>query len=156
MDCRERVQQYLQDENVNYEMFTHPEVYTIQELAATLHVPGRQVAKVVMVKADQKLVMVVVPAPYRVNLERIQTHLGSNVVELAKESDFSSLFPDCLPGAMPPLGNLYRMTVYVDEVLAAQTHVVFRVGTHRHSIKIPYADLSRLVQPVVGQFAWQF
>jgi Ala-tRNA(Pro) deacylase len=52
-------------------------------------------------------------------------------VRLATEAEFSSLFPDCEPGAMPPFGSLYNLPVYVDESLAADEAIVFNAGTRR-------------------------
>ncbi|MBN1316901.1 MAG: YbaK/EbsC family protein [Anaerolineales bacterium] len=154
MQCKERIEELFRENGVGYEVMTHPEVYTMQETAAALHVSGKQVAKVVIVKADEQKVMLVVPAPNRLNLEKVKTLLEADRVALSKESEFSSLFSDCLPGAMPPFGHLYQMPVYVDESLAEQDVIVFRVGTHRHSMKITYADYARLANPIEGSFTW--
>jgi Ala-tRNA(Pro) deacylase len=81
--------------------------------------------------------------------------LGAKRVKLAQEEEFSGLFPDCATGAMPPFGNLYDIPVYVDQFLADEPDVVFRIGTHRETMKLAYADCARLVQPTVGQFARQ-
>jgi Ala-tRNA(Pro) deacylase len=77
---------------------------------------------------------------------------GAKKVSLAKEEEFADLFPDCATGAMPPFGNLYEVPVYVDQALAEETSIVFRVGTHSHTMKVAYADFARLVQPTVGEF----
>ena len=154
MDCKERLSQYLNDHGVRFEVLTHPQAYTMQEVAAELHESGKQVAKVVMVKADGKHVMLVVQASHRLNFSRVGKLLNAERVSLAKEEDFAALFPDCAPGAMPPFGNLYQVPVYVDQSLANQDEIVFRVGTHRDTMKMAYADYGRLVQPTVGDFAW--
>ncbi|MGC9336423.1 MAG: aminoacyl-tRNA deacylase, partial [Anaerolineae bacterium] len=119
-----------------------------------LHVPGDQVAKVVIVKADEDMVMLVVPAPYRLDFGRLRTLLGAKKVRLAEEAEFEGLFPDCATGAMPPFGSLYGLPVYVDEILALEPDIVFRVGTHHDTMKIAYADFARLVQPTVAEFTW--
>jgi Ala-tRNA(Pro) deacylase len=126
----------------------------MQETAAALHMSGKQVAKVVMVKADGRIVMFVIPAPHRLNMDRVSAALEAKKASLAKEEEFSTLFPDCAPGAMPPFGNLYDIPVYVDQAMADQEHIVFRIGTHRHTMKVPYADFARLAQPTVGDFAY--
>ena len=153
MDCRERMEQYLRDNDVHFETMTHTQAFTMPEVAAALHVPGRQVAKVVVVKADGKMVMLVVPASHRLNFVQVRALLGAKKANLAKEEEFADLFPDCATGAMPPFGNLYDVPVYVDQALAEEEHVVFRVGTHRHTMKIAYDDFARLAQPVIGEFA---
>jgi Ala-tRNA(Pro) deacylase len=154
MDCKERLSQYLNDHSVRFEVLTHPQAYTMQEVAAELHESGKQVAKVVMVKADGKNVMLVVPASHRINFSRVGKLLNAERVSLAKEEDFAALFPDCAPGAMPPFGNLYQVPVYVDQSLANQDEILFRVGTHQDTMRMAYADYGRLVQPTIGDFAW--
>ena len=152
MDCRERLEQLLGENGVPFEVMAHNEVYTMQEVAGDLHVPGAQVAKVVMVKADEGMVMLVVPAPYRLDFAGVKALLGAKKVSLAKEEEFTGLFPDCDAGAMPPFGNLYGVPVYVDQTLAEEPSIVFRVGTHHQSMKLAYVDFARLAQPNVGDF----
>jgi len=154
MNCQGRLEQYLRENGASFEVMTHAEVYTMQEVAAALHVSGKQVAKVVMVKADGKMVMLVAPAPSRLNFAQLRTVLGAKEVGLAKEEEFGQLFADCVTGAMPPFGNLYDLPVYVDQALTEEADIVFRIGTHRHTMKVAYADFSRLAQPTVGEFAW--
>lgn len=155
MECRERLERYLGENGVSFEVMDHSEVYTMQEVAGALHVPGRQVAKVVMVKADGNMVMLVVPAPDRLDFARVRTLLGAKKVVLAQEEEFAGLFPDCDAGAMPPFGNLYDVPVYVDRALAEEASIVFRVGTHYQTMQVAYSDYARLAQPTVGEFAVQ-
>jgi len=153
MQCKERLEQYLRDNDVPFETMTHTQAYTMPEVAAALHVPGKQVAKVVVVKTDGKTVMLVIPASHRLSFAQVRAMLGTKKVSLAKEEEFADLFPDCAIGAMPPFGNLYDVPVYVDQALTEEANIVFRVGTHRHTMKVAYADFARLAQPAVGEFA---
>jgi len=149
------MEQYLRENGVGFEVMVHSQAFTMQEVAAALHVPGNQVAKVVIVCSDDKKAMLVLPAPYRLNIEKARALLGAKKARLAKEDEFADLFPDCATGAMPPFGNLYDVPVYVDQALAGESDIVFRIGTHRESMKVAYADFARLVEPTVGDFAWQ-
>lgn len=153
MECKERLEQYLREHGVPFKVMTHSAAYTMPEVAAALHVPGKQVAKVVMVKADGKIIMLVIPAAYRLDFAQVRALLGVKKVSLAGEEEFAGLFPDCATGAMPPFGNLYGVPVYVDQALAEEENIVFRVGTHQHTMKLAYADFARLAQPTVGRFA---
>lgn len=155
MKCRERLEQYLQQNDVPFEVMAHRQVYTMQEVAAALHVPGKQVAKVVMVKADGEMAMLVISTLYRLDFAKVRALLDAKEVSLAKEEEFADLFADCATGAMPPFGNLYDLPVYVDQALAEEANVVFRIGTHRHTMKVAYSDFARLAQPTVGRFAKQ-
>ena len=153
MDCQSRLEQYFRDNGVEYTTMRHVTAYTAQEVAAAQNVPGKQVAKVVMAIADAKIVMLVMPASYRIDFARLKNVLGVKEARLAQETEFSGLFPDCDIGAMPPFGNLYNVPVYVDRVLTEDPAIVFQAGTHRDMVKIAYKDYARLAQPIVADFA---
>jgi Ala-tRNA(Pro) deacylase len=154
MDCRERMEAYLRENGVSFEVKRHDTAYTMSEVAAALHESGKHVAKVVIVKAGEGMAMLVVPSSHRLNMAQVKDLLAAGKVRLAQEQEFSGLFEDCSPGAMPPFGNLYDVPVYVDRTLTEQEEVFFRVGTHQHMMKVAYADFARLVQPTVGEFAY--
>jgi Ala-tRNA(Pro) deacylase len=153
MECRERLEQYLREKDVSYQVMTHDEAFTMQEVAAEVHLPGSQVAKVVMVRSGERTVMLVVPSPYRLDFAKVAELLGEKDVRLAKEAEFKELFPDCAVGAMPPFGNLYQVPVYVEQDLTAQRQIAFRVGTYEEVMRLAYADFAKLVKPTVGSFA---
>jgi Ala-tRNA(Pro) deacylase len=100
----------------------------------------------------EEIILAVLPAPNHVRLDMLATELRKPV-RLATEQEFSSLFPDCELGAMPPLGSLYNLPVFVDESLAADEAIVFNAGTHRDAIRMLYDDFVRLTKPRVCSFA---
>ncbi len=153
MTILKKLKDYLEKNQVSYEVGIHQEVFTAQEIAAAQHVPGREMAKVVMVKADGKMVMLVLPASYRVELRKLKDVLDCKKVGMAKEKEFQDLFPDCEVGAMPPFGNLYNMEVWVDKVLTEDASIVFQAGNHIETMRIKYSDYVRLVNPKVGDFS---
>src|ERR671913_2236106 len=153
MGCRDRLEDYLREKGVPFEVQHHPRAITAQEVAATEHVPGKMLAKVVMVMVDGEMVMLSLPAPYQVDLEKVGKVLGAEETRLADEEEFESTFPDCEVGAMPPFGNLYDLPVYVEETLAEDETIVFRAGTHTDTMSVTYADFNRLVEPTVAKFA---
>jgi Ala-tRNA(Pro) deacylase len=149
MSALERLRSYLERQEVAYQLREHPEAFTTQEIAALEHVAGRRMAKVVMVLAGEQLLMLVLPAPARVDVERLGAVVGGGDLRLAHEEEFAPAFPDCDAGAMPPFGNLYGVPVYVDQALAEDDWIVFQAGTHRHTMELAYADFQRLVEPEV-------
>ena len=153
MECKEKLEDYLRTNKVAFEEQHHPVAYTAQETAASGHVSGKMMAKVVMILADGNLVMLALPAPYRVDLDRVAAMLGAKEARLAKEDEFAAAFPRCEVGAMPPLGNLYGLDVYVDKTLAEDECIVFQACTHMDTMSIRYSDFAKLVQPKVGDFA---
>jgi Ala-tRNA(Pro) deacylase len=152
--CKERLEQYLREREITYEMQHHPLAYTAQEVAASEHVPGKELAKPVIVITDDRSVMVVVPASRNIQVNRLANAVGASQARLAEEKEFESLFPDCEVGAIPPFGNLYGMDVYVDQSLAEDERIVFRAGTHMDTMRMKYADFARLVDPIVVDVAY--
>lgn len=153
MRCKERLQEFLVENGVSFEIEQHPVAYTAQQLAAAEHVSGKSVAKVVAVLGDGAMAMLVLPASSQVDLDKAQGVLGSSSLRLAREDEFASAFPDCEVGAMPPFGNLYGVPVYVDESLRRAEEITFPIGTHTESMRLQYGDFERLVEPEAGDFA---
>ncbi len=153
VDCKERLEGFLREDRVPFEVQHHPRAVTAQEVAASEHVPGKMLAKTVMVLADGEMVMLALPAPYQVDLEKAAAALGVDEARLAEEEEFEDTFPDCEVGAMPPFGNLYGVPVYVEKTLAEDETIVFRSGTHTETMSVSYSDFERLVEPTVAQFA---
>lgn len=153
--CRERLEQYFKDNKVAYETASHAEVYTAQEVAAVEHVPGMFVAKVVMASVDGKMTALVLPAPHRVDIPKLKAALGASDARLAREDEFSELFPDCEVGAMPVFTNLYDVPVVVDRALAEDPKIVFNAGTHRETMTVAFKDFQRLATPTVAEISRQ-
>ncbi len=149
----DQVKRHLDKHRVKYVTIAHSPAFTAQEVAATAHVPGREMAKTVMVKLDGKMAMAVLPASERVVFDLLRDTAGAHSAELASEGEFASLFPGCERGAMPPFGNLSGLDVYVDRDLAADETIAFNAGSFTEVIQMTYADFARLVQPKVAKFA---
>jgi Ala-tRNA(Pro) deacylase len=148
-----KLKDYLDEHKIRYVTITHSPAYTSQKTAATAHVPGKELAKTVIVKIDGELAMAVLPGYMQVDFQALAGAVGGSKVELATESDFRDRFPDCELGAMPPFGNLYGMPVYVAEALAADEEIAFNACSHTELIKLAYEDFQRLVKPKVLKFA---
>ncbi|HID75682.1 MAG TPA: YbaK/EbsC family protein [Planctomycetaceae bacterium] len=148
-----RLKQFLDSHNVNYISITHSPAITAQEIAASAHVPGKELAKTVMVKIDGKMAMAVLPASYKVDFQLLREAAGAEEVELADEREFKDMFPECEVGAMPPFGNLYDMEVYVSRSLAEDEQIAFNAGSHTELIRLAYQDFERLVKPKVVRLA---
>lgn len=148
-----KLQAYLDANKVAYTVSTHREAFTAQEIAAAEHVPGKQLAKVVIAKLKEGFVMTVLPATHKVDFSKLRSILGVDDIRLATEEEFRDLFPGCETGAMPPFGNLYGLPVYVDKVLEEDEEIVFQAGNHMQTVRMKYQDFKALVQPVVAEFA---
>ncbi|MGD1278316.1 MAG: YbaK/EbsC family protein [Tepidisphaeraceae bacterium] len=147
------LQSYLDEKGVHYSVSRHPAVYTAQALAEAEHIPGRRVIKPVVIQADGKSVLCVVPASYRIDLDKVRQLLHANSVALADEQKLQELFPDCELGAEPPIGCIYGMPTYVDEALMQDVHVTFQAGTHEDAVTMPLADYRRVAEAQIAQFS---
>jgi Ala-tRNA(Pro) deacylase len=147
-----RLKEFLKAEGVRFEVHSHRPAFTAQEVAAAEHVPGRELAKVVMVRDDGDTLMAVLPAPYQVDLDRLGKAIGRKGLRLATEAEFARFFPRCEAGAMPPFGNLYEIPVWVDQSLTHDREIVFNAGNHEQTVRMAYEDFARLVQPKVAFF----
>jgi Ala-tRNA(Pro) deacylase len=144
-----KLKEFLDNHQVKYVVMTHSPAFTSQEIAASAHISGRQLAKIVMVKTDGHLAMVVLPASEQVNFAKLKEAMGSPTLDLASESEFKDKFAGCEVGAMPPFGNLYDMPVFVASQLTHQDHILFNAGSHSELMQLAYKDFERLVKPKV-------
>lgn len=144
-----KIRDFLDSHHIRYFIISHSPAYTAQEIAAAAHVPGKELAKTVMVTIDGKLAMAVLPASNKLDFDKLKDVAGTRNIELAAEEDFADTFPGCEVGAMPPFGNLYGMKTYVTEELAEDEEIVCNAGNHKELLRLSYADFERLVEPVV-------
>ena len=149
----QELREFLDSHFVKYLTISHSPAYTAQEIAAAAHIPGKELAKTVIVKLDGKLAMAVLPATYQIDFDRLKEASGAETVELASEDEFQARFPTCEVGTMPPFGNLYGMEVFVAEPLTEDDVIAFQAGSHTELIQLSYQDFERLVEPKVMEFA---
>jgi len=141
--------EFLDESRVPYKVLEHRPVFSAQRLAQIEHEPGRFVAKPVIVKADGRFLMCVLPADAKIDLETLKGQLRAESTELANEEDIARLFPDCEVGAEPPFGNLFHLDTVMDKALEKDDHIVFRAGSHTKAVRLDMADYRRLVHPKV-------
>ena len=150
----QKLKEFLDSRGVKYVTIQHSPAFTAQEIAASAHVPGKELAKTVMVRVDGKLAMAVVPASFKVDFDLLRAAAAAERVELAGEAEFGDMFPGCEVGAMPPFGNLYEMAVYVSQALAQDDEIAFNAGSHTELMRLAYEDFQKLVSPKVAKIAY--
>lgn len=135
-----------------FEEVHHSRAMTATELAHHEHVSGHRVAKVVVVFADGKPTMLVLPASHRVVMWRVKEALGVKEVRMAEEGDLLRLYPDCEVGAEPPLAPCDWVPVLMDEAMRVDGDIVFNGGTHTDGIRMRFEQWFRRVGPRVASF----
>ena len=148
-----RLKEFLDSHNVEYITISHSKAYTAQKTAASAHIPGKELAKTVIVKFDGKMAMAVLPASYKIDFNQLKMASGANKVEISSEDEFRDVFPDCELGAMPPFGNLYDMEVYVAKSLAEDEEIVFNACSHTELVRMKYKDFDKLANPKILKFS---
>ena len=143
------LREMLTREGVRFEVISHRDVYTAQERAAACHIPGRQVAKVVVVRDGDWYAMTVLPASAKLDVQKLREAARRPSLAVAREAEFLRLFPGCEAGAMPPCGRMYGLDVYLDGSLAGQDEMIFEGGTHHEEVRMPMRDYLRIERPSI-------
>lgn len=148
-----KLEEFLDGKGINYVRITHSTAYTAQETAASAHVPGKGLAKAVILKTDGRMIMAVLPASRKLDLGLLGEAVDANIVEIANETESKDMFPECDIGAIPPFGNLYGMDVISERILAENEEIAFNAGSHTELVKLSYKDFLELVKPKVASFS---
>lgn len=148
-----KLKEFLDSQDVEYITISHSKAYTAQKTAASAHIPGKELAKTVIVKFDGKMAMAVLPASYKIDFDQLKMASGASKVEISTENEFRDIFPDCELGAMPPFGNLYDMEVYVAKTLAEDEEIAFNACSHTELIRMKYKDFDKLAKPKILKFS---
>jgi Ala-tRNA(Pro) deacylase len=150
-----KLKEFLDKHGIEYISLTHSKAFTAQKVAASAHIPGKELAKTVILKIDGKMAMAILPASYRVDFNQLKGALGAKKVELAQEKEFKDIFPNCEVGAMPPFGNLWDMGIFVAESLSENEEIAFNAGSHTELVKMKFSDYKRLTNPVIIKYSFR-
>ena len=150
-----KVVDYLEEVSAKYEIMQHSPAFTAQEMAAEEHVPGMNVAKPVVIKADDEYYMCVLPECCKVDFDALKEQLGARRIDLVTEGEMAKLFPDCELGAEPPLGGLYGLMTIMDLSLDEDDYIVFQCGTHEQAVRMALDEYKRLTSPRILDFSCQ-
>jgi Ala-tRNA(Pro) deacylase len=149
-----KLKEFLDGNGVKYVCIHHSPAYTAQEIAASAHIRGRELAKAVIVTLDGRMAMAVLPASRKLSFDLLREASGAENVQLASEKAFGDMFAGCEIGAMPPFGNLYDMAVFVSKLLTSDEEIAFNAGSHTELIRLAFVDYQRLVRPQVARIAY--
>jgi Ala-tRNA(Pro) deacylase len=148
-----KLDELLNQVKVPFQRLQHATIYGANRIAQKLHVPGREMAKTVLLRTQEGYVLTVLPANRHVELDKVRQCLGEDWVEMASEAEMTRVFPDMDVGVMPPFGSLYHVRTLVDEALAEDEEIVFEGHSHEEAIRMAYKDYENLEHPLKGQFA---
>jgi Ala-tRNA(Pro) deacylase len=139
--------EYLADRGIGYDLVPHPHTETASASASASRVTADSVAKAVVLKGGNGFVLAVLPASRHIQFEQLRQLLGRDV-DMASEEQIETLFGDCEPGAVPPLGAAYGLNVVVDDGLAQQPDIYFEGGDHANLVHMSGASFQKLMAGV--------
>ncbi len=141
------LKRYLTDNKIDYTTIKHSTAYTASQIAQAAHIPGKWLAKVVVVKLDGNFAMAVIPAHQRLDLAELKKAAKAKIADIAHEYEFKDKFPGCDLGAMPPIGDLFDMDIYLADSLADQEWLAFNGGTHEELIQVKAKEFLKWIHP---------
>jgi len=151
------IKHYLEEHHVPFEVMPHVKTFDALHLAEAVHVPGKEVAKTVLLRADHgfRYVVAILPSTHRIDFSLLSESLGGATVTLASEQEIADRCPDCEVGALPPFGSCIGAETIVDTSLAEDEEIVFEGNTHHEAIRMKYQDFSNIEHPLQIQFGRQ-
>ncbi len=138
----------LKQNHIPYDILLHSQTFSSTETAQETHTKGKEFAKTIMVKVDDKMMMAVLPANYDLDLRLLTEVMNAKKVSLASEQEFSPMFKDSKIGAMPPMGNLYGMEVIMDNEMKDDNEISFNACNHEEIIRMKFSDYENMVHPM--------
>ncbi|WP_435015855.1 aminoacyl-tRNA deacylase [Tundrisphaera sp. TA3] len=147
------IREFLKSRSARFEVFLHRPSHSASHLAESIHVPGRCVAKGVLVRAGEGYALAVLPATHRIDLERLGRTLGGVETRIATEAEVEQIFADCEPGVLPPFGQLYGIATVVDTSLSGGSEIVFVANTTHEGVRMRFRDYEAIESPLKARFA---
>jgi Ala-tRNA(Pro) deacylase len=146
---------FLRSRRIWFESMLHSPASSSTKRAHSVHVPGRRVAKTVLLKAGDRFVVAILPSTSRIDLERLGGILGLSTAEvrLATSEELVGLFTDCEPGVVPPFGRLYEVETVFDSTLVEVDELVFGGNMRHEGLRMRSGDYIAIEAPVIGSFA---
>lgn len=143
MSIPKRILNHLEKNKIKYDIIAHKTVYTAFDLANTTKSKLSDIAKTLLIKADSRYVLVVVPAHYKLDFAKVKKVLKAKKVEIAKEGIMKSKFK-VKPGAITPFGTLHKTEVVIDNALKKTGKMVIGAGSFVESLRMKVKDLANL------------
>ena len=147
------IRDFLLARSIRFEVLLHAPSHSAAHLAGSVHVPGRSVAKSVLVRAGDAFALAVLPSTHRIDLGRLAGALHVEEIRLATQEEVEAVFANCEPGELPPFGRLYDLTTVLDASLSGGSEIVFVGNTRHEGVRMRFKDYERIEEPRKARFA---
>lgn len=139
------LQEYLMNSEIDYEILKHSYTEASMETAECAHIPGKQLAKSVMLEDENgRYLLAVIPSSYHIDLGKLHRQFQVRV-GLATEQELAEIFDDCELGAIPPIGDAYGVDVIMDDSLEECTDIYFEAGDHTSLVHLSGENFKQLM-----------
>jgi Ala-tRNA(Pro) deacylase len=146
MTISSRLNQYLDDNDVKYDLLPHPRSANSISSAIAAHISPTQLAKAVILEDHEgRKVMAVLPANHKVSLRSLGDKLNRDL-HLITEQEIYQMFDDCQHGAIPSLGAAYNIEAVYDDLLVEAKEIYFEAGDHSNLVRMNRDDFIRLIK----------
>ncbi len=144
-----KIVKMLEEQGVKYEILEHEPVYTSEQAAEVRGVSLRTGVKALVCKtAEGKIILVLVRADKRADLDRVAKLEGAKKVSLASPEEVLK-HSGCEIGSVPPFGHPKPLKTYLDREILKEDEVNFNIGEHTKSIRMRAGDLLKVMEPVL-------
>ena len=140
------VSKFLEERGARYDLVSHPRSVNSIDTAARADIPGDLLVKAVVLEDEDGILLAVLPSTRAVHIGHLAKTLD-RPLRLADEIDLPAIFPDCSPGAIPPLGQAYGVRTILDDTVKAQQEIFFEAGDHEHLVRMAGAQFASLIGP---------
>ncbi len=139
-DVEERIISLLEREDIDYKRLTHEPVFTSKQASEVRGVPLHTGVKAMVLEREgDGLILALVPADHRVDLDSVGRCAGGEV-ELATPDDVLEV-TGCEIGSVPPFGHKKPLETYLDPEVMENEIVNFNAGRHDVSVELSAEDL---------------
>jgi Ala-tRNA(Pro) deacylase len=147
----DQVCQLLAAKGVAFDVLRHEPVFTSEQAATVRGTPLASGAKALVCKADERFVMIVLPADRKLASKEVRKIEGVKSLRFASREEVQQL-TGLAPGSIPPFGSLFGLATWCDQRLSEQERINFNAGDHSISISMSYADFVAVERPKLGGF----
>jgi prolyl-tRNA editing enzyme YbaK/EbsC (Cys-tRNA(Pro) deacylase) len=152
MSVPKKVKNYLDKQGIDYEEVVHKTVYTAYDAAQTLKKELKDIAKNLLVKADNTYALVVVPADKKLDLNKIKKALGAKKISIPTEKVMLKVLK-IKPGAISSFGKLHKLEMLVDKAMVGTKKAVFSTGSMTDSVLMKVKDYVQMEEAKMADIA---
>jgi len=152
MSVPDRIKQLLDSHKIAYKYFEHEPTPTSEIASKVRGVPLDQGAKAMVLRSEGKFFMVVLQAHRKIDFSKMKNILSTKSVSFATHEEVQQV-TGCLPGGVPPFGNLFNIPVYADKGITEIDTINFNAGLQTVSIQMNVKDWLKAVQPEIFDIA---